>query len=375
MLLNALFLDPGVSGGPETYLRGLVGGFVAKCPELRVTVATTGRGADSLSSTDFGAGGIEVVGLPCEEGQRVRRQAAEQLLLPLLARRTRVDVLHSLASVAPIRVPGVPHVITLHDVNFMRNRTFGRVTRWGMSQVIPRAARNATALITASEVARDDIATTIGISPERLAVIHNGVTPPGRANQAELSPLLRKLGIEEPSRLVLSVGAIRPHKNQELLVRALPELPDDVSIICVGHRESGAKELEALSARLGVAGRFSLPGYLSDSELEALWEHASVAAFPTFAEGFGIPVADSLARGIPVACSDIPVLREVGVGLPTYFDPQSPQSAARAIKKLLADPPDRETLIARGNTFSWNEAAVKTRAVYDRAILASGGLS
>src|SRR5882672_11080195 len=109
VVLNALFLDPAISGGPETYLRGLAPALARAHPESRFTVVTTRSGAQSLRE-DGWEPRFGVRSLPCEDGQRVRRQVAEQLLLPALARRLRADVLHSLASVAPIRTPGVTHV-------------------------------------------------------------------------------------------------------------------------------------------------------------------------------------------------------------------------------------------------------------------------
>ncbi len=129
VMLNALYLAPGVSGGPETYLRGLAPALASEYPELRLSVATTRSGAAALAADgwrDF----ARLLPLPCEDGQRLRRQLAEQLLLPRAVRRERVDLVHSLASIAPL-VVGTRSVVTLHDVTFLRERTFGRLTNWG----------------------------------------------------------------------------------------------------------------------------------------------------------------------------------------------------------------------------------------------------
>src|SRR5688572_4536473 len=108
-MLNALFLDPSVSGGPETYLRGLAPALAAEEPGARITIVTTRSGAAALRSEGWQQW-ADVRDLPCEDGQRLRRLTAEQLLLPALARRLRADVLHSLASVAPVRA-SVPAAI------------------------------------------------------------------------------------------------------------------------------------------------------------------------------------------------------------------------------------------------------------------------
>jgi glycosyltransferase involved in cell wall biosynthesis len=341
VVLNALFLDPATSGGPETYLRGLAPALAAAHPDARFTVVTTRSGAQALRR-DGWEPRFSVRSLPCEDGQRVRRQLAEQVLLPALARRLRADLVHSLASVAPIRVPGVTHVITLHDVTLFRHRTFGAVTTFGMRQVISRAARHADGLITGSAVARDEICAELGLDPRRYDL--------------------------DGRRVVLCVAAKRPHKNQEVLVRALPRLEDDVVLFLAGHPEPYDAQLRALAAELRVTDHIRFADYVPDADLEALWQLAGCAAFPTLAEGFGIPLLEALAHGVPAAASDIPVLREVGGDVPHWFDPRSPEQAAAAIRAALADEAAREAGPARAAQFSWAAAAEATWAAYERAL-------
>jgi glycosyltransferase involved in cell wall biosynthesis len=366
VVLNALFLDPATSGGPETYLRGLAPALAAARPDARFTVVTTISGAAALRE-----GGWEprftVRSLPCEDGQRVRRQLAEQLLLPALARRLRADVVHSLASVAPIRLPGVTHVITLHDVTLFRHRTFGAVTTFGMRQVISRAAHHADGLITGSAVARDEICAELGLDPESFTVVHHSAerpAPPEPAPEAEVRARYELDG----RRVVLCVAAKRPHKNQEVLVRALPLLDQDVVLVLAGHPEAYDAELRALARELGVTDRVRFADYVPDADLEALWRLANCAAFPTLAEGFGIPMVEAMAHCVGVAASDIPVLREVGGDVPRYFDPRSPEQAANAIAAVLADPQAGAAGPARAAQFTWEAAAEGTWAAYERAL-------
>ena len=147
--LNAMYLSPGDSGGPETYLRELVGALAGEYPALRIVVLTT-RAGESALRTDGFAELAELRALPADEYQRLRRQFSEQLLVQFHARRERVDLLHSLGSTGPARTPGLRSVVTLHDVTFMHTETFGRVTTWGMTQVVKRAARDADSLIAVS---------------------------------------------------------------------------------------------------------------------------------------------------------------------------------------------------------------------------------
>ena len=269
-----MFLAPGDSGGPETYLRELVRALAAEYPNLRMTVLTTGSGARALAADGFGD--IAAIrALPAEEYRRARRQLAEQLLVQIHARRAGADLLHSLASTGPVVTPGLRSVVTLHDVTFMHTPTFGRVTTWGMTQVVSRAARDADALIAVSAAARDDICATLGLDPAEFTVVPHGIGEVPRAEPVAEQPLRERLRLGA-GRLVLCVAAVRPHKNQELLVRALPRLPDDVTVVLAGRQEPYAERVRAIAAELGVEGRLRLTGFLEDGELERLWTLAAV---------------------------------------------------------------------------------------------------
>jgi glycosyltransferase involved in cell wall biosynthesis len=365
VLLNALYLAPGVSGGPETYLRGLAPALAAGFPELELTVATTSSGAGALRD-DGWAEFTRLLELPCEDGQRVRRQWAEQVLLPRAAKACGAEIVHSLASLAPVHA-GTCAVVTLHDVTFLVRPTFGRVTTWGMGLLVKAAARGADALITGSLAARDEICDVLGVEPAAFTVVHHGVERAGIVAPIPREAIRERFGLGA-ARVVLCVAAKRPHKNQELLVRAAASLDPDVTIVLAGHAEPYELELRALARELGLADRVCFVGYVSDAELDGLWAVADCAAFPTLGEGFGIPVIEALAHGVPVAASDIPVLREIGGGLPHYFDPFDPADAARAIGEALQDLNAARLGPTHAAQFTWNAAAAATHEVYRRAL-------
>jgi glycosyltransferase involved in cell wall biosynthesis len=363
--INALFLDPGRSGGPETYLRELLGALVEEAPQTRFVVVTTRRGAAALAR-DGWRSHVELVALPADEGQRIRRQLAEQALLPLLARRRRFDVLHSLASVAPV-FAGVPSAITLHDTTFFRHRTFGAVTTFGMRTIVAQAARRADALLTGSAAARDDVCDVLGLAPERFDVVPHGLGRARGVAAADHAAVRARHGLDG-ERLVLCVAAKRPHKNQAVLVRAAPLLGARTDVVLAGHPEAYDAELRRIAEEAG-ASRVRFVDYVPDAELEALWELADCAVFPTLAEGFGLPVVEAMDRGVPIACSDIAVLREVGGEVPRYFDPHDPASLAAAVEATIAEaaqrvPAGRE----RSQRYSWRAAARGTLRAYERAV-------
>ena len=107
------------------------------------------------------------------------------------------------------------------------------------------------------------------------------------------------------------MGAIRPHKNQLLLVEALPALPADVALVLAGRRELEADRLIERARALGVADRVHVTGYLDDADIEGLWRLAACFAFPTRGEGFGLPLVEAMQRGVPVACSNRTSLQRV----------------------------------------------------------------
>jgi glycosyltransferase involved in cell wall biosynthesis len=259
--------------------------------------------------------------------------------------------------------------VSLHDVTFFHHRTFGLTTTLGLRTIVRQAARHADAIITVSEASRDDIVRTLGVPRERISVVWNGAgRPPEATRTAPPAEVRMRHGLADGSRIVLCVGAIRPHKNQEQLVRALTALPGEVVLVLAGHREPYADELKALAAGLGVEPRLRIAGYVGDDELETLWGMAGCAAFPTLGEGFGLPVVEALARGVPVACSDIPVLREVGGGLPRYFDADDVADVARAVATALDQPHDSPAGKAWAARFTWEAAAHGTFEAYERAL-------
>lgn len=363
--LNALFLAPGVSGGPETYLRGLAPALASEFPELRLTVVTTRSGAAFLRELGF-ADFAEVRAVAVEDGQRVRRALAEQLLLPRIARGTGAQLIHSLASTAPL-YPRLPAVITLHDLTFMRTRTFGVVTTFGMRHVIVGAARRADVLLVGTAAARDEICETVPLDPARFIVVHHGrgrSASPHPASEDELRSRYRL----ERARVVLCVGAKRPHKNQEVLIRAATQLDSNVVLMLVGHAEPYETRLRAIAAELGIADRIRFVEPVADGELEGIWRVADCFAFPTLGEGFGLPLLEAMEHRLSVACSDLPVLREVGGELPFFFDPHSPDDAARAIRLALGDTARAAHGPAHAAQFSWSNSARGTYAGYERAL-------
>ena len=369
--LNAAFLDPGVSGGPESYIRGLIPSIAAARPDARVTVLTSRRGAARLVA-DGWQSFASIVALPADEGERARRLAAETMGVPRWVSRHRPSVVHSLSNLGPVRPMASPHVLTLHDLTFLRVPTFSWLTTQAMKTVALGSARHSARIITATRASLDEIVDLGGVDRSIVDVVPHGRKAIRPVDDATVERVRDEHGLRG-QRVILNVAAKRPHKNQEILVRALAELPADRVLVLAGHPEPYVDVLRETAAALGVADRVRLPDHVDNDELEALWKIADVAAFPTLGEGFGLPVIEALDRGLPVACSDLEVLTEVSGGLAHPFDPRDAPDVARAIETAFAEAGDRtreEARRAHAATFTWARAAELTWASYDRAISA-----
>jgi glycosyltransferase involved in cell wall biosynthesis len=362
--INALWWDPKRPAGPEAYLGALAPAIAREFPAVGLSVLTHPPAARALHAKGW-SDWCTVVALEGADRGRAARLYAELVRFPSSGRERGADVLHSPASTGPIHTR-VPHVLTLHDVTFLRRRTFPLSTTVAMGAVAAASAHTAAALISGSAAAADEIAATLRLRRADIAVVPHGAGRPPATPPADAGALRERLRIAPAARIALCVAAVRPHKNQELLVRALPALAPDVVVVLAGKREPYAEGLERLAGELGVAERLRLIGYVDDAELEALWRTAGCFAFPTLGEGFGLPVLEAMQRGAPVACSDIPVLREVGGDVPRYFDPHDPSDAARAIEAGLEGRGDEGR--ERAARFTWEAAAHGTWAAYERAL-------
>ncbi len=358
--LNAVFLTPGGHGGLETYARELIPALRDAAPGVDFTAFVGREAADE----DLG---VATRVVPVTASRRVQWVRGEQLLLPRLARGC--DVLHSLASTAPARGP-FARVTTIHDLNYLMvpGAHFG-LRGLGMRVLVPLAARRSHRIVTVSESTRRDLVERLRVRAGRI-----DVAPPGLGQTARTEPTPERelrgrydLGRRQP--VVLSLSALRPHKNLAGLLDALALIPAERRPLAVlpGAPTSHEAELRERAERLGVAARF--PGWVSAADVEGLFAMSLAFVFPSFYEGFGLPVLEAMARGVPVACSDRASLPEVAGDAALLFDPDDPSAIAAAIEQLLAD---AEPWVTRGRErvkqFTWRRTAELTLASYERAL-------
>jgi glycosyltransferase involved in cell wall biosynthesis len=267
-------------------------------------------------------------------------------------------------------------VVTVLDLIFHHvPRTFPALSRAGLEVIVPRAARRAAAVIAISNHARDDIAATIGIAPGAIFVTHLGfgVSFNGSPAVGRESDIRRRLDLGE-SPVVLCVSALIAHKNLARLIDAFAalEIERDAVLVIVGHHGLEKDALASRAASVGVANRVRLTGWIDRGDLEALYREARVFVYPSLIEGFGMPILEAMARGVPVASSTAGALIEVGGEAAEYFDPRDTESMTGALRRLIVDQQRRSQLIALGHErvreFTWARCAEETLAAYRRVL-------
>ena len=296
----------------------------------------------------------------------------EQQLLPRLATRAGVDLLHSLGSTAPIWGK-YRRVVTIHDLIYrLYPETHGRLRALGMGQLVPLAARRSDRILTPSESTRNDVVRLLGTPSEKIDVVPLGVT--GRKRQLSTSERCGNGTDSGDASIVLTMSAKRPHKNLMALLEAFSLLPEEPSRILVlpGHPTAHEAALRSRADALGIARSTRFIGWVSGDELEALYSAAACFVFPSLYEGFGLPVLEAMTRGVPVACSVRASLGEVVGDAAVSFDPERPEEIARAMIRILDDPVEADHLraagLARAASFTWAATARGTLRTYERAL-------
>jgi len=368
--LNLVFLVPGEQGGMEVYARELMRALHGERPDLRLTAFVNREARAAGGEWDDVA---DVVEVPVFARSRVQWVRGEQQLLPGLARRAGVDVLHSMASTAPAR-GRFKRVVTIHDLLYrvVPDAHFG-VKGLGMRVLVPLAARTSDRVIAISRSTGADVQRYLKVPADRLDVIPSGVgvTPAGPPEPAAALRERHGLGAR---RVVLSVSAKRPHKNLERLLQALAAIPAERRPVVVvpGYPTPYEATLRERAAELGVLSDLRLLDWVSGPELEGLYALADVFVFPSLYEGFGLPVLEAMRRGVPVACSNRSSLPEVAGDAALLFDPEDVGSITRAIERILGEPAEADRLRSAGRVqaarFTWAATARATAASYERAM-------
>ena len=300
----------------------------------------------------------------------------EQLVQPWTLRRIGAHLVHGPAFVGPLLAP-CPMVITIHDLSFIRFPTLFRPAKRLYLTVLTRlSARRARRLIAVSAHTAAETTRLLGVPSERIDVVYHGVDPVFHPLPAdEVAVFRQRQGL--PEQFVLCVGTLEPRKNQTRLVEAFARIHDgQVKLVLVGGKGWLYDELFTRVEALGLSKEIIFPGYVMNDELPLWYNAATILAYPSLYEGFGMPVLEAQACGTPVLTSNVSSLPEAAGDAASMVNPYDVEALAAELDRLLTDKPLRHELRKRGlahaSQFTWPLMAQETADVYRRA-LAEGG--
>ena len=326
-------------------------------------LAALAKGDDELVATAFtfrGRGGLEV-----PRGVQVAARPAPARLLqeawarlewpPVELLSGSCDVFHATNFVLPplARARGV---VTIHDLAYLHLTGTVSAASARYRALVPRSVRRASVVITPSEAVATQVRDAYHPDAPVVAVPH-GVDPTWAAAEPATASLRARLGL--PTSYIVFVGTLEPRKDVATLLAAHRLTPHAPPLVLVGPAGWGE--------RVDVTGCVT-PGYLDGPALRSVVAGATALVLPSLDEGFGLPVLEALAAGVPVVASDLPVLREVGGEVVRYAPAGHAEAFAAALSGVLRFPPATDTLRARAAAFTWARSAAGHRAAYRLAL-------
>jgi glycosyltransferase involved in cell wall biosynthesis len=315
----------------------------------------------------------------------------EQTALRSAVRSDKPDVFFAPAYTAPLGL-GMPFAVTIHDISFIAHPEWFRPReRLRRRLLTTHAARAARVIFTDSEFSRSEIEKRLKVEPQRVRVIPPGVTPPGSrptdsgSRTPDPAPRIPAPGSRTPdpgSRppLVLFVGSLFNRRRLPDLIaafaRASSTLPDARLVIVGADRTWPAQDLGGAAASCGAGAKVQLLNYVGENELRDLYARASVFAFLSEYEGFGLTPLEALTAGVPIVVLDTPVAREVYGAAAEYVPRGDIEATAAALGRFLRSPAAGREQLARASDvlarYSWERAAEETLGHIERIAKETG---
>lgn len=287
-----------------------------------------------------------------------------------------LDLFHSPDFVLPPVRGHIPTLLTVHDLSFAHYpHVFTPALIKYLNTVVPWSVARATHILADSEATKRDLMAVWHVPEAKITVLYSGVDVRFRPVESpqEITAVRAKYDLGERPYLV-SVGTVQPRKNYQMLIRAFTplaaELPHNLYI--AGGKGWLYEEMLAEIERQGLNGRVRFIGFVDDADLPALYSGASLFAFPSLYEGFGLPLLEAMGCGVPVLTSNASSLPEVAGEAAVQLSPHDEAAWTAALRTLLQDPGQRTHLVAAGfrqaRQFTWQKSAQKLLQVYKRLL-------
>jgi glycosyltransferase involved in cell wall biosynthesis len=303
---------------------------------------------------------FRVFASPIDASVRPLRYAWEQLVMPLQLRTRGLDLVHSMGYVSPIR-SRLPQVVTIPDANWKELDTIPSAKRRALGYFVERSAAGAATIITGTHAAATNLAMHLSLQADRFAVIPLGAD--------HLPVAARGQGPRHEVPYLLALSGSPLHKNIPRLIQAYERIAGDVphELLIAGILPEALRPVVSGSR---VGSRIRATGFVDDEALAALYANADLFVFPSWHEGFGLPLLEAQRFATPVAAAGIPALVEIANGSAELFDPWSVESMAAGMLRVLASPARLAALVDAGRRnvarFTWETTARETLAVYEK---------
>jgi glycosyltransferase involved in cell wall biosynthesis len=347
--------------GNEVYVRSLLTGLAAVDRGSEYLAYVSVRGVESL--------------IP--PGMTVKRVSNNPFVrlgfdLPRRLRADRPDVLH-VQFTGPLMC-SVPQVVSVHDVSFLEHPEYFTMARCAQLRItVSRTVRSAMRVLTGSEFARQSILRAYQVDPDKVITIPIAANPIFRPLPRDRAQREVRDRMEIDGPFILTVGDLQPRKNHVGLIQAFEGLVQTHpqirhKLVFAGKDTWFAPQIREAARNSRVADRIHFTGFVEDDDLLRLYNACECFVFPSFYEGFGIPILEAMACGRAVACANTSSMPEVADGAGILFDPKSRSEIARALADIILDTGLRTRLerlgLQRAPHFTWNRTAERTLELY-----------
>lgn len=298
----------------------------------------------------------------------------EQLNFPAFIERQNLDLMHFPHFNIPIRYKG-KFVVTIHDLTLHRHKTVRSSTKSILTYqikhlaykiAIKKAVKKSFKILVPTNCTKGDVIKILKVPDKKIVVTYEGGPSSEFLSKKSDNNILKKFNLKRP--FILYVGNAYPHKNIENLVNALKYLTPNIHLVLVGKIDEFYKRIKKQVANLKLEKRVIFTDFVKDGELVSLYQNASVYAFPSLNEGFGLPALEAMAFGLPVVSSGSSCFPEVLGNASLFFDPKKPKEIASKISEVIKDNALDLSLKNRGfekvKEYSWRKMAKETLDVY-----------
>ncbi len=276
----------------------------------------------------------------------------------------------------------LPTVCVVHDIQFKTYpHFFDETSFFYRSYTFKRACKKSRALIAISDYTHQSILRYYKHQQQKVMTIHTNIIPPLTKKRFDDQRVLKELGLTS-QKYLLYPSNFWKHKNHEMLLSAFQmlirknALQDSLKLVLTGAPDARQQWLQHSTKQMGLAEHIVFPGYLPNEQLQQIMQHAAGVIFPSLYEGFGLPVIEAMAAGVPVACSNCTAMPEIAGNAALLFNPTTPHNICQALQTLLFDKTQRTLLIQRGvaRAAEFANTTEMAKRYWDTFVLAKEGL-